>query len=275
MRVIVTRPIQEAAQWVHALNDAGFDALALPLIGVLPPPDPAAVAAAWSRIAEFDAVMFVSGNAVEHFFASKPATAPEFGMPGATNLRAFVTGPGSLSALKRAQVDVRCIDMPDRAAEQFDSEALWAVVAERVQPGYRVLIVRGSGSNAEGAAASSPAATEKAADGVGRDWFAEQVRAAGGSVEFVVSYQRRPPELSDSDRTLVREAAADGSVWLFSSSEAIGNLVATCAGQSWTQAKAVVTHSRIAQAARKAGFSVVCESRPTLAALMASIESVA
>jgi uroporphyrinogen-III synthase len=270
MRVIVTRPTQEAAQWVHALNDAGFDAVALPLIGVLPPPDPAAVAAAWARITEFDAVMFVSGNAVEHFFASKPPAAPVFGMPGATNIRAFVTGPGSLSALKRVQVDVRSIDMPDRAAEQFDSEALWAVVAQRVQAGYRVLIVRGSGSSTGDAALP-----DKAADGVGRDWFAEQVRAAGGHVEFVVSYQRRPPALSDREGAMVREAAADGSVWLFSSSEAIGNLVAVCPGQSWAQAKAVVTHSRIAQAARKAGFSVVCESRPTLAALMASIESVA
>ena len=273
MRVIVTRPTQEAAQWVHALNDAGFKALALPLIGVLPPPDLAAVAAAWARISEFDAVMFVSGNAVEHFFASKPAEAPVFGMPGAINIRAFVTGPGSFSALKRVQVDTRCIDMPDRAAEQFDSEALWAVVAPRVQPGYRVLIVRGSGISGDGL--PGVAGVERAADGAGRDWFAEQVRAAGGSVEFVVSYQRRPPELADSDRALVREAAADGSVWVFSSSEAIGNLVATCADQSWAQAKAVVTHSRIAQAARKAGFSVVCESRPSLAALMASIESVA
>jgi uroporphyrinogen-III synthase len=74
---------------------------------------------------------------------------------------------------------------------------------------------------------------------------------------------------------MVRDAAVDGSVWLFSSSEAIGNLVAACAGQSWSRAKAVVTHARIAQAARQAGFSVVCESRPTLAALMASIESIA
>ena len=269
MRVIVTRPTQEAAQWVHALNDAGFEAVALPLIGVLPPPDPAAVAAAWARISEFDAVMFVSGNAVDHFFSSKPPAAPVFGMPGATNIRAFVTGPGSLSALKRAQVDARCIDMPDRAAEQFDSEALWAVVAQRVRPGYRVLIVRGSASG------DVTAGADKAVDGVGRDWFAEQVRGAGGSVEFVVSYQRRPPELSDGDRAMVRQAATDGSVWLFSSSEAIGNLVACCADQPWAQAKAVVTHSRIAQAARKAGFSVVCESRPTLAALMASIESVA
>ena len=272
MRVIVTRPTQEAAQWVHRLTDAGFAAVALPLIGVLPPPDPAAVVAAWARIGEFDAVMFVSGNAVDHFFALKPPAALEFFQGSAINIRAFVTGPGSLSALKRAQVDIGCIDMPDRAAEQFDSEALWAVVASRVRPGYRVLIVRGS-ANHDAAGGTGPA--DKSMDGVGRDWFAEQVRAAGGSVEFVVSYQRRSPVLSEVDRAMVREAATDGSVWLFSSSEAIGNLVAGCADQSWAQAKAVVTHSRIAQAARKAGFSVVCESRPTLAALMASIESVA
>jgi len=266
MRVIVTRPIQEAAQWVHALADGGYEAVALPLIGVLPPSDPDAVVAAWARLGSFDAVMFVSGNAVDHFFALKPPAAPEFGMPGATKTRAFVTGPGSLSALKRAQVSTRCIDMPDRDAGQFDSEALWAVVAPQVQPGFRVLIVRGSGP-AGGAGDGS--------HGVGRDWFADQVRAAGGTVEFVVSYQRRPPALQESEIALVRAAAADGSVWVFSSSEAIGNLVQVCPDQSWTQAKAVVTHSRIAQAARSAGFSVVCESRPTLAALMASIESVA
>jgi uroporphyrinogen-III synthase len=272
MRVIVTRPTQEAAQWVRRLSDAGFGAVALPLIGVLPPPDPAAVAAAWARIAEFDAVMFVSGNAVDHFFASKPPGAPVFGELSATHVRAFVTGPGSLSALKRAQVDVNCIDMPDRAAEQFDSEALWAVVAQRVQPGFRVLIVRGGASH-DVVDGTTPA--DMSVDGAGRDWFAKQVRAAGGHVEFVVSYQRRPPVLSDDERALVCQAATDGSVWLFSSSEAIGNLVASCADQSWAKAKAVVTHNRIAQVARKVGFSVVCESRPTLAALMASIESVA
>lgn len=269
MRVIVTRPTQEARQWVEAFADGGYDAVALPLIGVLPPSDPSAVASAWARLDRFDAVMFVSGNAVDHFFALKPPSAAEFGAQGVSRTRAFVTGPGSLSALKRAHVDLRSIDMPDRDAGQFDSEALWAVVGHRVRPGYRVLVVRGTGSQQAAAAEGS----NGVADGVGRDWFADQVRGAGGSVEFVVSYQRRAPVMREVDRALVREAAADGSVWLFSSSEAIANLVHACADQSWAKAKAVVTHKRIAQAAREAGFSVVCESRPTLAALMASIES--
>jgi uroporphyrinogen-III synthase len=256
MRVIVTRPKNEARQWVDALVDAGYDAQALPLIGVLPAPDPSAVVAAWQRLNTFDAVMFVSGNAVDQFFALKPSLATEFTAQDATKIRAFVTGPGSFSALKRAQVEPERVDMPDREAGQFDSEALWQVVARRVQPGYRVLIVRGTGSA-----------------GAGRDWFADQVRLAGGVVEFVVSYQRRAPQLMAVEREMACKAATDGSVWLFSSSEAIGNLLAACPDQDWAQAKAVVTHSRIGEAAREAGFCVVCESRPMLADLMASIES--
>ncbi len=266
MRVVVTRPLQEARQWVNALADAGYDAVALPLIGVLPPDDRAAVVNVWSRLDSFDAVMFVSGNAVDHFFALRPASVHPIFASANGKPRMFVTGPGSLSALKRAQVDLRRIDMPDREGEQFDSEALWAVVAQQVRPGFRCLVVRGTASHGSMLAAS---------DGVGRDWFADQVRAAGGHVEFVVSYQRRLPEVQPTEHDLIRQAAHDGSVWLFSSSEAIANLVLACPDQSWSQAKAVVTHSRIAQAARDAGFSVVCESRPTLAALMASIESIA
>ena len=268
MRVIVTRPANEARKWVDALTDAGYDARALPLIGVLPAPDPSAVVASWLRLKTFNAVMFVSGNAVDHFFALKPALAPEFTEEDATQIRAFVTGPGSFSALRRVQVNAQRIDMPDRDTGQFDSETLWQVVAPRVRSGYRVLIVRGTGG-----AVNPGGNTQESPHGVGRDWFADQVRAAGGVVEFVVAYQRRSPELLASEREVARQAATDGSVWLFSSSEAIGNLVAAFPDQNWSRAKAVVTHSRIAQAAREAGFSVVCESRPTLAAIMASIES--
>ena len=72
---------------------------------------------------------------------------------------------------------------------------------------------------------------------------------------------------------MVQQAAHDGAVWIFSSSEAIANLVSQCPHQSWRHARAVATHQRIAQAAREAGFAVVCESRPSLQDVMASIES--
>ena len=59
------------------------------------------------------------------------------------------------------------------------------------------------------------------------------------------------------------------------SAEALGNLLAAFPGQTWAGAKAVATHARIAQAARLAGFGKVALARPGLAALCASIESLA
>jgi uroporphyrinogen-III synthase len=169
MRVIVTRPALECAKWVDALARSGFDAHALPLIAVGPAPDAEAVRAAWARIASFDAVMFVSGNAVAHFFALKPASALVFTAQAAIKIRAFVPGPGSLDALLQVGVDPACIDAPDAQAGQFDSEALWAVVAHRVVPGFRVLIVRGMGD---------ASMSTDVGDGVGRSW--RQRRICGG-----------------------------------------------------------------------------------------------
>ena len=88
MRVVVTRPAHEAAEWVARLREAGFDAVALPLIAIEPVADDAPLRNAWHRIAAFDAVMFVSGNAVRGFFAARP--------PGARFApRAWAPGPGT------------------------------------------------------------------------------------------------------------------------------------------------------------------------------------
>ena len=91
----------------------------------------------------------------------------------------------------------------------------------------------------------------------------------------MVAYARRAPQLDAAQRELASTAASDGTVWLFSSSEAIANLVQAMPGQDWQQARAVATHPRIAEAARLAGVGVVCESRPAIADLLVSIESLA
>jgi hypothetical protein len=66
-RVIVTRPSPEAEHWAQALAAQGVRAQALPLIEIGPPPDPAALRAAVLALAQWQAVMFVSGNAVAGF----------------------------------------------------------------------------------------------------------------------------------------------------------------------------------------------------------------
>lgn len=265
MRVIVTRPKREAQRWVLDLSEAGFEAVALPLIKVGPVEDASAVVRAWQHIGDYVGVMFVSGNAVEHFFASKPHLEHVFSAQSAIKTRAWATGPGTAKALLREGVAPERIDVPSNTS-QFDSEALWRVIGGQVQPGDKVLIVRGGD-------AAERASTAK---GVGREWFANSVTLAGGQADFVVAYQRYAPYFSVLERELAQDASVDANtVWLFSSTEAVSNLRACLPDHDWSQARAVATHARIAAAVRKAGFGVVDESRPTLQDVAATVSSLA
>lgn len=267
-RAIVTRPAKEAQAWVTDLRALGVDATALPLITISPVADAAALKDAWRRLEHYDAVMFVSGNAVAYFFDQRPTdVANPFVEPGSA-LRAWVTGPASQSALQACGVLPAAIDAPASQGAQFDSEALWRKVCAHVVPGYRVLIVRGNAARVTGAAPADPASP-----GVGRDWFAQQVLAAGGVVDFVVAYERCAPVWDAAQLALIAQAACDGSVWIFSSAEAVGYLGSSLPQQPWSLARAVATHPRIAQAAYDIGFGRVLQSRPVLAEVVASIES--
>lgn len=269
-RVIVTRPSREAAQWVGLLGARGITAVALPLIDIGPCRDAAAVLAlreAQARLAQYRALMFVSGNAVVHYFEQNKPPALDDQALAAIKTRAWAPGPGTVRALEQAGVPPDCIDGPAPDAPQFDSEALWQQVAAQIRPGDRVLIVRGRSATAQRAHDSS--------QGNGRDWLARQIEAAGGMVEFVVAYQRGAPHFSAHEVALAQQAACDGSLWLLSSSEAVAHLAEALPGQHWGAAHALATHPRIAEAARAAGFGTVGECRPTLDDVVASIESAA
>ena len=268
-RVIVTRPAREAAAWVQSLSQARLQAVALPLIDILPVDDPRPVHQAWQQLHDYAAVMFVSANAVTGFFESKPAvsqwTVAQAAIKKIAISRAWATGPGTVQALRQAGVPPELINAPPPEAAQFDSEALWRLVGAHVRAGQRVLIVRGRDGQAMGAVQGV---------GVGRDWLASRLTEAGVGVDFVVAYQRVCPHLDKQQQQLAQEAARDGSVWLFSSSEAVVNLRTLLPAQDWAAARAIATHARIAEAAKAAGFGVVCESRPTVADIVGSIESI-
>jgi uroporphyrinogen-III synthase len=256
-RVIVTRPAREAARWVDDLRAAGLDAVALPLIAIEPLDDTAPLRAAWQRRSAYGALMFVSAAAVEHFF---PGACDEVAAMAAASpsLRFWATGPGTARALARAGVPASAIDTPAAESAQFDSEALWECVGSQIRPGLRVLIVRGG---------------DAAGQAAGRDWLAREIAAAGGDCDAVAAYHRVAPAFGASDKALIAEGAAGRSIWLFSSSQAIRHLRGALPDVQWRSARAIATHARIAEAARQAGFGAVRVSRPTLGALVASIES--
>lgn len=262
MRVIVTRAQREARLWVRELTAHGFEASPLPLIQIAALADQGSLRRCTEHLADYISAMFVSAAAVEHFFAVNVSALELFAGPPGTGIRAWATGPGTAAALRALGVTPGQIDVPAQDSAQFDSEALWQQVRSQVHAGDRVLIVRGTD------AAIAPGTAE----GSGRDWLAEQLVGVGARVDFVVAYQRQAPVLSVSDRDLAQRAASDGSVWLFSSSQALRNLESCLPGQNWQNACALATHRRIAAHARGLGFALVHESRPTLPDVMATLK---
>lgn len=234
VKLIVTRPRAQCADWLARLAALGVEAVALPLIEILPARDAGPVHAAWAALPGVDLAVFVSPNAVEQFFARAEGA----GWPPGT--LAACVGPGSAQALVAHGVPAAQVVQPAADAASLDSEHLWAELAPRRDwAGARVLVLRGDG---------------------GREWLAERLAEAGAQVQAVTVYHRAGPRLDDAEQALLARAQADpaGHAWLFSSAEAVGHLQ----GQPLAGQRAIATHPRIAEAARAAGFAPVVLARP-------------
>jgi uroporphyrinogen-III synthase len=255
LRLVLTRPAAQALPWVQVLQGRGLDAVALPLIAIGPPPEPAAVRQAWESLGGAAFVMFVSANAVQQFFALRPV---DVTWPAA--LEAGCTGPGTArvlrAALEAAGARQAAVLEPD-AGQALESESLWSRIAARDWRGRRVWVVRGE---------------------QGRDWLARQWREAGARVDFVCAYRRNAPVPDAAALAVLQTAlAAPGRhLWHFSSAEAVDHLRALAPAADWSAAAALVTHPRIAAAAQGAGFvrvHLVEGGLEPLAQAMARLES--
>jgi uroporphyrinogen-III synthase len=262
---VLTRPLPEALHWQRLLQARGLGADVLPLMEIAPASD-AASQAALQRIAgqlqHHRALMFVSPNAVRGLLAA-PGMDPALRQAlSAGRLRLWSPGPGTRQVLVQQDLPEAAIDSPADDASQFDSESLWAVVGPQIQAGDRVLIVRGASAH-----------SSKDPQGSGREWLARQLRQQGAAVELLGVYRRQCPAATPALLEAIAGHCRSRSLWLFSSSEAIGHLQQLCPAQDWQTQRALATHPRIAAAARAAGFGLVRECRPDVADVSASIES--
>ena len=251
--VLVVRPRAQAQAWVDELAALGVAARALPLIEILPAPEPARVAGVLDAVEASTAqpvLVFVSPNAVLGFFQAAAASrgVPARALAWPAQAWAAATGPGTVAALRESGVPESRIVAPPADAAQFDSESLWAVVSAWPWAGRPVWLVRGNG---------------------GRDWLGRQLREAGADVHVLQSYGRAAPELDDGERALLAEAvAAPGRcIWMFSSSEAIGHLQQLLPHARWADGRALASHPRIAERAVAAGFGSVTIVSPSPAAV--------
>jgi uroporphyrinogen-III synthase len=236
-RLLVTRPRAQAQPWVDRLRLAGVDAQVLPLVDIAALEDKSALQAAWRALGELDFVMFVSANAVSQFFAARPEGAVwpqglDAGCPGAGTsvaLRAALQASGGPTP------GLGMTLVAPEAGQAEESESLWALLRERPWDGCRVHIVRGQ---------------------EGRDWLAERWREAGAHVDLLTAYTRCAPVLDDTERQRLAQAVRQPKAHVFSlaSAQAVAHLQELAPGADWSQAVALVSHPRIAAAARNAGF---------------------
>ena len=245
----------QAQNGCKGLQAHGIDATALPLIDIAGAPDPAAVTAALGPRSAAQLVVFVSPNAAQAFFGSAPA-----GRGGRRGLRRPRRGPARPAssfawACRRrrssSRPPTRCSSIPKRCGRGFPATT-----------GARRPF---SSSAAPAAATGSRSASSSAAP------------ASISSPPMRGPRRRSAPTSGVAGSPAL--AAAARHLWLFSSSEAIDQLVALAPAPSidagrWREARAVATHPRIAARAQQAGFGRVIEARPTLAAVVACIQSI-
>jgi uroporphyrinogen III methyltransferase / synthase len=114
MRILVTRPRSQAAEFGDALSSAGFEPVFFPVIEIQPA-DPVPLDAALKDIERFDWVIFTSVNGVQAVWdRMKALRIPR--LP--TSLKVAAIGPKTAAALLGHGVS------PDYVPEEYVAEAI-------------------------------------------------------------------------------------------------------------------------------------------------------
>ncbi len=171
VRVLVTRPRDQAAEFVDRLAALGADTIESPTIRILPPEDPDPLRRAAASANGFDWIVFTSANAVDAVMAALSHGGKDVRTLHGPQLCAV----GSATADRLARHGIRA----DLVPNEFRAEALVdAITAHGHLAGARVLLPRAD---------------------IGREVIAEGLRSVGAVVTEAVAY-----------RTVLQDADADG-----------------------------------------------------------------
>lgn len=223
--VLVTRPAAQAEGLCRRIEAAGGRALRFPTLAILPPHDPAALAAALARLPACSLAVFTSANAVA---AVARWCAGHGGWPAGVCVAAI--GKGTARTLAAAGI---AVDLQPAHGER--SEDLLALPALATCAGARVLLVKGEG---------------------GRELLAETLAARGAEVHVACAYRRALPDADPAPlHAWLRAGAVD--VVVATSNEALANLFAlldTAGRESARDLRPLVVGARGARLARELGF---------------------
>jgi len=224
LRIVVTRPRDQAVQLAQRIEQAGGIPLLFPLLDIAPVQDVRVLHEQIARLPMFDLAIFVSPNAVRYGIAAIRSVGA---LPPL--LKIATVGQGSARALHEA--GITNVIAP---AERFDSEGLLALPELQAVSGWHVMIFRGDG---------------------GRELLGDTLKARGATVEYAACYQRSKPQ---QDVGAMVNAIPDAIT--VTSSEALGYLWQMLDGKSQAALRDTplfVPHARIAELAHHQGWRKV------------------
>ncbi len=219
LKILVTRPRDQAVQLAQKIAQAGGIPLLHPLLEIMPVEHSAPLREQISRLQAVDLVIFISPNAVQYGMAAIAAS----GLPA--GLKIATIGPGSAKALHALGINQVIVPL-----EKFDSEGLLLMPQLQQIAGWRVMIFRGDG---------------------GRELLGDVLKDRGAVVEYVTCYHR-------SMRQWDAGELLNADLLTVTSSEALGYLQQMTDEQTALavmHAKPLfVPHMRIAGLARQQGW---------------------
>jgi uroporphyrinogen III methyltransferase/synthase len=162
-RILVTRAREQGEKTAAAIRARGGEPVLLPAIEVHPSSEPEVVAAALARAASYAWVAFTSANGVVYAWRALEGGGRGREAFGGARFAAIGAGTAEALAVRGVRVDV--------VATESKGEGLAEAMRAAMKPGEAVLLLRAR---------------------VGREAFAERLRAAGFSVDVVAVYETRP-----------------------------------------------------------------------------------
>lgn len=228
LKVVVTRPRDQALKLAQKIGQAGGIPLLFPLLDITPL-DGQALNEQVARLGQFDMAIFISPNAVRYGLAAIRASGA---VPD--SLKIATVGQGSAKALHES--GITGVIAPTR---RFDSEGLLALPELQHVAGWRVMIFRGDG---------------------GRELLGDTLRERGATVEYVSCYRRSKPQ---QDKSGLMASGADAII--VTSSEALGYLWQMLDDGDRTALRNTalfVPHARITELAREQGWAQVQVTAP-------------
>ncbi len=238
LRVINTRPQEQAATLSQLLREQGAQVEELPLIAIHPLPLSEAGRYQLMELDRYDYVFCVSRHAARLGLAAAADYWPQW----PHQLPVLAVGQATADDLHEAGLRVL-------VPEQEDSEGVLAL-AELAQPaGLSILVWRGEG---------------------GRELFADSLRAAGARVDVLELYRRELPARSALQLAALGELAADDVVLL--SSPAAWAHWQQLAGELALRPWLLCVSPRLAEVLRAAGGRVITAPGPRPEQLLAGLQ---